>query len=60
MTMKVSIVVSNYLQEVGIMNSHIDERIANEEFMDIMRSIEFFVVIVVVVSVAGLVCIAVV
>lgn len=57
--MKVSVVVLNHLQEVGIMNSYIHDHIANENTMDIMRSVELFVVIIVAISVVGFVCIAV-
>ncbi len=55
MTMKVSIVVSNYLQEVGIMNSHILEHIASEKNMDVMLSVEFFIAMAAVISVVGLI-----
>ena len=40
------------------MNSNIFERIANEKIMDILRSVEFFVAAVVVVSVVGFVFLA--
>jgi hypothetical protein len=56
--MKFSVVVSNHLQEVSIMNSQILERIANEKIMDVMRSIEFFIAAVVVISVVGFIFLA--
>ena len=58
MTMKIPIVVINPLQEVGIMNTHIFNHIANEKIMEIMRSIELFIGIVVVASVVGFLCLA--
>lgn len=58
MTMMVSIVVLNHLREAGIMNSPILEHIANENTLDIMRSVELFIGIVVVVSVIGFICLA--
>jgi hypothetical protein len=59
MTMRFSVVVSNYLQEGCIMNSHILERIASEKTMDVMRSVELFMAIVVVICVVGFVFMAV-
>jgi len=56
--MKVSVFVSTYLQEVKIMNSHIFDHISNEKTMEVMRSIEFFILVAVVVSVVGFVCLA--
>ena len=58
MTMQGSVVVSNHLQEVGIMNSHILERISNKKIMDVVRSIELFIVALVVISVVGFVFLA--
>jgi hypothetical protein len=58
MTMKVSVVVLNYLPEVDIMNSHILEHIASEKNMDVVRSVEFFIAMAVVISVVGFVCLA--
>lgn len=40
------------------MNSQILERIANEKIMDVMRSIEFFIAAVVVISVVGFIFLA--
>ena len=40
------------------MNPYIPERITNEKFLDIMRSIELFVALVVGISVVGFVCLA--
>ena len=40
------------------MSSHILERIASEKSMDVMRSIEFFIATVVVISVIGFVFLA--
>jgi hypothetical protein len=54
MTIAVSVVVSNYLPEDDIMNSHISESIANEKNMDMLRSIEFFVAMVVAISMVAL------
>ena len=48
----------NYLLEETIMNSHIFEHIANENTVDILRSIELFIGIVAVASVIGFVCLA--
>ena len=53
--MIVSIVVSNYLQEVNIMNSHIFESIASEESKDAIHSAELFIAMTVVISLVGLV-----
>jgi hypothetical protein len=58
MTMKIPIVDINNLQEVGIMNTHISDHIANEKIVESMRSIELFIGIVVVVSVVGFLCLA--
>jgi len=52
-------VVSSHLQEVIIMNSHIFDPIANERTMEITRSIELFVGLLVVISMVGFVCLAV-
>jgi hypothetical protein len=54
MTTNISVVVSNYLQEVDIMNSHILERIASEKNMNVVRSVEFFIAMAVVISALGL------
>jgi hypothetical protein len=55
MTTNVSIVVSNYLQEVNTMNSHIFEHIVSEESKDAIHSAEFFIAMAVIISVVGLV-----
>jgi hypothetical protein len=52
------VVVSNYLQEVGIMNSRILERIASEKNRDFFRSVEFFIALVVAISVLGFIFLA--
>jgi cell division protein FtsL len=59
MTTRFEVVVSNYLQEVGIMNSHILERVTSEKTIDVMRSVELFLVMAVVVCTVGIVFIAV-
>ena len=51
-------VVSNYLQEVAIMNSPILERIAGEKNADVMHSIELFIGMAAVISVVGLLFLA--
>ena len=40
------------------MNSHILERISNKKIMDVVRSIELFIVALVVISVVGFVFLA--
>lgn len=41
------------------MNSHIFDHLASEKFMDIMRGIELFIGLFVVISIVGFVCLAV-
>jgi hypothetical protein len=54
------IVVSNYLQKVDAMNSHIIKHIFSEEIKVTLRSVEFFIVIAVYICVVGLMFFAVV
>jgi hypothetical protein len=58
MTIEVSMVLSNYLQEESIMNSHILEQIDSEKGKDVMHSVEYFIGMIVAVCVVGLFCIA--
>ena len=60
MTMNISIVVSNYLQEVDTMNSHIFELITSERSKDLFRSLDSFIEMAVIISVVGLAFFAVV
>jgi len=53
------VVVANLLQEESIMNFHIHDHISSEHTLEIMRSIEFFVVIIVAASIVGIVCMSV-
>jgi hypothetical protein len=59
-TMNVSMVISNYLQEVDTMNSHIFEHIVSEDSKDAILSIEFFIAMAVAISLVGLMFFAVV
>ena len=59
MAMRFSSSLSNYLQEVDIMNSHFIEHFSNEHVMDVMQSIEFFIGAIVVVSVVSFICLVV-
>ena len=54
------IVVSNYLQEVDTMNSHIIKHIVSEGTKDTLRSVEYFIVIAVYICAVGLMFFAVV
>jgi len=56
--MKDTMVVSNYLQEVAMMNSPILEHIAGEKNADIMHSIELFIGMAFAISVVGLLFLA--
>ncbi len=40
------------------MNSHMIEWIANEKHMDVMRSVELFVGMIVLISAVGFICLA--
>jgi len=55
-----SIVTSNYLQEVNVMNSHLFEIFSSEKSVDILHSVELFAGIIAAAFVVGLACIAVV
>lgn len=48
-------IVSYQLQEVGIMTPHLIERMPTESFMGIVRSVELFVGMIIVISVLGIV-----
>jgi hypothetical protein len=54
-----SIVVSNSLQEVNNMNSHFLEHFVSEETKDTIHSIELFIAIAFLLSVVGLMFLAV-
>jgi hypothetical protein len=58
MTIEVSMVLLNYLQEESIMNSHILEQIDSEKSKDVMHSVEYFIGMIVAVCAVGLFCIA--
>ena len=51
--------VSTHLQEVIIMKIHIMEVIASERTMNVMHSIELFIVATLLASLVGLACFAV-
>ena len=51
--------IPNHLQEVSIMNLHIQDQIFSENALETMRSIELFIAIFVITSVVGFVCLAV-
>lgn len=59
LTMKAPGAPSNNLQEVDIMNSHLIEHISNENAVEVMRSVEFFIAAIIAISAIGLVCFAV-